>query len=203
MKIATSLVIAMLLHVACLSAQAPGPPNPGRGSYSNADQAAPLPGPEAKPPLSSPATARVRLSGKKLAVQYSSPKMRGRAIMGSLVPYGKVWRTGADAATTFTTSADLMIEGTRIPAGTYSLYTLPAEPDSGELWKLIINRQIGQWGTVYDPGRDLTRLPMRSSPLASPQEAMTISFKKVDETSVEMHVKWATADEFVTITLAP
>ena len=78
-------------------------------------------------PLASPAAvANASLGGKSLSVHYNAPSMRGRTIMGELVPYGKVWRTGANPATSFTTDADLMIGTLRVPAGRYTLYTLPA-----------------------------------------------------------------------------
>ena len=77
--------------------------------------------------------------------------------MGGLVPYGQVWRTGANAATTLVTPRDLRIGDTPVPAGTYTLYTLPGESE----WQLIINRQTGQWGTEYDQAQDLARIPMQ------------------------------------------
>ena len=86
-----------------------------------------------------------------------SPSMRGRKIMGGLVPYDKVWRTGANAATTLKTTAALDFGGTLVPAGTYTLYTLPGEKG----WKLIINKQTGQWGTQYDQAQDLARVDLK------------------------------------------
>src|SRR5947207_10019570 len=91
---------------------------------------------------SPPGTAEVTLKGKKITIDYSRPFMKGRKIMGELVPYGKVWRTGANEATTLTTEADVNIGGANVPAGTYTLYTLPSEGT----WKLIINKQTGQSG---------------------------------------------------------
>src|SRR6185503_15232723 len=95
---------------------------------------------------SPPGTAEVSLKGKTITIDYSRPSMRGRKIMGELVPYDKVWRTGANEATTLTTPVDLNIGGTKVPAGKYTLWTLP----SAGTWKLIINKQTGQWGTNYD-----------------------------------------------------
>src|SRR5688572_26803170 len=77
------------------------------------------------PPLSPPAKAEGEVAGKSITVDYSSPRMRGRKIMGELVPYGKVWRTGANAATTLTTASDLMIGTLHVPAGKYTLFTIP------------------------------------------------------------------------------
>ena len=81
--------------------------------------------------------------------------MRGRKIMGGLVPYGKVWRTGANPATTLITKANLKIGTLDVPAGTYTIYTLPNE----DQWLLIVNKQTGQWGTVYHEDQDLGRTP--------------------------------------------
>ena len=83
--------------------------------------------------------------------------MLGRKIFGAFVPYYKVWRTGAGAATILTTEADLEVDGAVVPRGAYSIYTLPAE----ERWKLIINKQTGQWGTTYMPQLDLARIDLK------------------------------------------
>src|SRR5688572_2972596 len=99
-----------------------------------------------KKPLSPGVKVETEIAGKTITVAYSAPSKRGREIMGGLVPYGKVWRTGANAATTLTTSTDLMIGNLHVPAGTYSLYTIPGEKE----WTLIVNKQTGQWGTNYD-----------------------------------------------------
>ena len=152
-------------------------------------------------PLASPAaTADTILNGKTILVKYNSPAMRGRKIMGELVPYGKVWRTGANPATSFVTAGDIMLGSLRVPAGSYTLYTLPAA--EGTPWMLIINKQVGQWGLTYDPTKDLGRVPMQSATLPSPQESMSISFEKSAGDNVKLHVKWETADQFVTITPA-
>ncbi|HST61893.1 MAG TPA: DUF2911 domain-containing protein, partial [Longimicrobium sp.] len=112
--------------------------------------------------------------GRRIYVDYGRPFMRGRRIMGGLVPYGRVWRTGANAATTFVTEADLTIGNARVPRGTYTLYSLPTATG----WTLIVNRQTGQWGTQYDPSRDLVRIPMQVSTLRSPVEQFTIALEK-------------------------
>src|SRR4051794_30089328 len=101
---------------------------------------------EPKKPLSPPAKAEATLSGKKITIDYSAPSKRDRVIMGGLVPYGQVWRTGANAATTLTTEADLMIGSLHVPKGTYTLYSIPGEKE----WTLIVNKQNGQWGTEYN-----------------------------------------------------
>ncbi len=153
--------------------------------------------PAAKKPLSSPAaTAEVSLGGKKVVVHYNAPSARGRKVMGEVVPYGKVWRTGANPATTLVTAASLKIGTLTVPAGTYTIYTLPA----ADTWMLIVNKQTGQWGTVYNEGQDLGRTPMTGNPLAKAQEVMSISFENTKGSSTELHIKWEMADRFVTVT---
>lgn len=126
--------------------------------------------------------------GKKLGVDYGAPSMRKRKIMGELVPFGEVWRTGANEATGFTTNTDLMVGGERVPAGKYTLYTLP----SAEGWKLIINKQTGQWGTVYKQDQDLARVDMKKITLPGPVEQMAISFEKAGANDAVMNLQWET-----------
>ena len=126
------------------------------------------------PPLSPRDTARIELErGKRVLVDYGRPSRRGRKIVGELVPYGRVWRTGANAATTLVTEADLRIGDAVVPRGTYTLYTLP----TARGWTLIVNRQTGQWGTQYDASRDLVRIPMRTTAVARPVEQFTIALE--------------------------
>ncbi len=124
-----------------------------------------------KKPASPPAKTETTLAGKKVTIDYSAPSARGRKIYGGLVPYDQVWRTGANAATTLKTETDLLIGGTRVPAGTYTLYTVPSEKN----WKLIINKQTGQWGTEYDQAQDLARVDMSTEALSTPVETFKIS----------------------------
>jgi hypothetical protein len=98
--------------------------------------------------------------------------MKGREIMGKLVPFGQVWRTGADEATVLTTEGDLMLGSLHVPAGTYSLFTLPTESD----WTLIVNKTAKQWGAFkYDQGTDLGRAKMKVEKLSAPVEQFTIT----------------------------
>jgi hypothetical protein len=152
-------------------------------------------------PLASPvAHAEVNLDGKAVTIHYNSPRMRGRKIMGELVPYGKVWRTGANPATSFVTDVDLKVGDLHVPAGKYTLFTMPAAP--GTPWQLIINKQTGQWGLTYNENQDLGRTPMHSATLPSPQEDMSISFEHTTKNSTELHVRWETTDEWVKIEAA-
>ena len=160
-------------------------------STASFSQAAP------KPMPSPPATATATLAGKSVTIKYNSPSMRGRKIMGDLVPYGQVWRTGANPATTLITETDLKIGTLALAAGTYSLYTLPAAP--GTPWQLIINKQTGQWGTVYKEDMDFGRTPLTSKTLDKPQEAMSISFEDVHGKTAVLHIRWENTDEFVKV----
>ncbi len=127
-----------------------------------------------KAPLSPPAKATATIGAAHLTIDYSAPSKRGRAIMGGLVPWGKVWRTGANAATTLVTDRDLMIGSIHVPAGTYTLYTIPNEKE----WTLIVNKQTGQWGTNYDESKDLGRVKMTVAPVAETVETLDIGFAK-------------------------
>ncbi len=137
---------------------------------------------------SPPGTAEVTLKGKKITVEYSRPFMKGRKIMGDVVPYGRVWRTGANEATALSTEADLTIGGANVPAGKYTLYTLPSEGT----WKLIINKETGQWGTIYKEDQDLARVDMEKSKLSEPVEQFTISFKQKGAGAADLVLQWET-----------
>jgi len=179
----------MFLHTTALSAQAEPASKPEMKAPASQNQKA-LPSPAAQ--------AEVTLNGKAITIHYNSPRMRGRKIIGELVPYGKVWRTGANPATSFVTEGDIKIGDLNVPAGKYTLYTLPAQTG----WHLIINKQTGQWGTEYHQDQDLGRVPMRSRTLPSPQESMSISFENTTNKSTELHVRWETTDEWVKIEAA-
>ena len=124
--------------------------------------------------------------GKKIAVDYSRPSIHGRKIMGELVPYGKVWRTGANAATSFVTDSNLLVAGEKVPAGKYTLYTIPDE----QQWTIIINRQTGQWGTNHDQAQDLVRVQVKPSKLGQTIEQFTISFQPSGPGAAMMKLEW-------------
>jgi hypothetical protein len=141
-----------------------------------------------KQPLSPPGTASVTFAdGKTVTINYSRPSMRGRKIFGGLVPYGQVWRTGANSATSLKTDVDLTIGGASVPAGSYTLYSIPSE--SG--WKLIINKETGQWGTEYDEKQDLARVDMKVAKNANPTEQFTISLDKSSGNGAMLKLDWA------------
>lgn len=164
----------------------------------NAQMAGMAPAQPGAPPASEAATASVTVGGGTIDIHYSTPHMRGRKIMGGLVPYGQVWRTGANPATTLITSVPLVFGTLLVPAGTHTIYSLPS---AGE-WQLIINNETGQWGTEYKPEMDLGRIPMKAKPMTAPQEVMSISFEHTTANSTELHVRWETTDRYVTI-MAP
>lgn len=138
---------------------------------------------------SPPATAEVTFAdGKKVTIDYSRPSMKGRKIYGGLVPFGQVWRTGANEATSLKTDVDLTIGGTTIPAGSYTLWTVPNQNS----WKLIINKQTGQWGTNYDQAQDLARVEMKVSSLPQPVEQFTITLEKNGSDSATLNLDWET-----------
>ena len=181
----TSLTCCCILAAATLAQQ---PEKPMGNMKMDKQPTKALPSPKAE--------ASVKLNGKAITVHYNAPSVRGRKIMGELVPYDKVWRTGANEATALVTGANLKIGTLTVPAGTYTVYTLP----NADQWLFIVNKQVGQWGTVYDESKDLGRTPMESKTLPAPQEKMTISFENTHGSSTELHVKWENADKYVTIT---
>src|SRR5258708_16761607 len=146
---------------------------------------------------SPPGTAEVTLQGKKITIEYSRPSLRGRK-MDTLAPNSKVWRTGANEATTFTSEDDLNINGTNVPAGNYTLYTLPLE----STWKLIINKQTGQWGTIYDESQDLVRIDTQTCRGKDMVEQFTISFDKKNADAADLVLAWETTRVAVPIKLS-
>jgi hypothetical protein len=124
--------------------------------------------------------------GKTVKSDYSSPRMKGRKIFGGLVPYGEVWRAGANDATTLVTDTNLNIGGKDIPAGSYTLFAIP----NADKWVLIISKKTGEWGIPYPgEGEDFARVDMRVSPLPSPSENFTIGFDQTGSTCA-MHLDW-------------
>lgn len=130
-----------------------------------------------KPPASPPATATGTINGATITINYSSPRVKGRAIWGALVPYDKVWRTGANSATVFETDKDIMVQGKKLAAGKYSIYTIPSEKE----WTIIFNSQTGQWGinrdqsTTEDPAKDVLRVTAKPKKSAAMNENFLFS----------------------------
>jgi len=114
------------------------------------------------------------IQGKKITISYGRPYKKGRVIFGGLEPWGKVWRTGADDATTFTTASDVMVGPLHVVAGTYGLFTIPNEKE----WTLILNKVWDQWGAFrYDQSQDYARTPMKVEKSPSPIEQLTIDIE--------------------------
>ena len=124
--------------------------------------------------LSPPAHTECKFpDGKTVIIDYSSPRMKGRKIFGDLVPFGQVWRTGANEATTFETTTNIVMEGKLVPAGKYTIFTIP-KPDK---WTLIIDKKTGEWGIPYKYEADeLTRADLIVVPTKSSVENFTIAF---------------------------
>lgn len=126
------------------------------------------------------ATATGKVGGATITIAYSSPAVKERKIWGGLVPYGKIWRAGANEATTFETDKAIKIEGKELPAGKYSLYVLPTE---GE-WTIIFNSQVGQWGitrageTTDDPTKDVLKVTVKPVESKTFNERMTYTIDK-------------------------
>ena len=122
-------------------------------------------------------------------VGYSRPSVRDREIFGELVPFGAVWRTGANEATTITFSDDVMVEGEMLSAGTYGLFTIP----TADSWTIIFNKTSEQWGSMaYDEAQDALRVtvePMTNAPM---QEQFEIRFSNVTDASATMILHWDT-----------
>ena len=136
---------------------------------------------------SPPASADCKFAdGKTILTDYSSPRMKGRKIFGELVPYGQVWRAGANEATTFVTTAFLTAGGTSVPAGNYTLFALPNQ----DKWTLIISKKTGEWGIPYPEGNDLARVDMKVSKTPSPVENFTIAFNQMGGGTCTLSMTW-------------
>ncbi|MGA3285696.1 MAG: DUF2911 domain-containing protein [Verrucomicrobiota bacterium] len=131
--------------------------------------------------LSPHETISAVIDGNRITVVYGRPYTKSprtgevRKIWGGLVPYGKVWRTGADEATLLITEKPIVMGGTTIPAGAYTLFTLPQEDGTA---KLIINKQLGQWGMQYDEKQDLARIDLKKEALEKPVDQFTMAVEK-------------------------
>jgi hypothetical protein len=131
-------------------------------------------------------TLRARIGGATFTVDYGRPLARGRVLLGNVIPYERVWRTGANAATQLTTSAPITLAGLALPAGTYTLWTMPHARGV----ELIVNRQTGQWGTRYNAAHDLGRAPMTVGTVAAPVERFTIAIEPVDARRGTLAMSW-------------
>jgi Protein of unknown function (DUF2911) len=131
-------------------------------------------------------TARWSIGAVSITIDYSRPHARGRVLLGNVIPYDRVWRTGANAATQFTTSAPIRLAGIRLAAGTYTLWTVPHQNGVD----LSVNGQSGQWGTQYDRSRDVGKSPMQSATLSTPVDQFTISIAANDTRHGTLTMEW-------------
>lgn len=146
---------------------------------------------------SPPANASATIGGKQISIAYYAPSMHGRKIMGNLVPYGEVWCTGANWATTLTTETDLEIGGLKLVKGSYSIWTVPNEKE----WTLIINKQTGQFHLDYDETHDLGRTKMNLKTLSSPVETLKIQLSAAGPNKGTLAVLWENTEASIPFTL--
>src|SRR5215471_4525090 len=123
--------------------------------------------------LSPSADTSMKVGGQDVTIEYNAPSARGRKVERGLIPYGEVWRLGADSATTLTTNTNLKIGDLSVPKGVYTLYIAASEGG----WKLVVNKQTGQWGTEYNQAQDLGRVPLKLTKLSQPVEKLKISLE--------------------------
>jgi Protein of unknown function (DUF2911) len=144
-------------------------------------------------------TARAPIAGATISVDYGRPALRGRDVWQRGVLGDTIWRTGANAATEFTTSADLLMNGQTIPAGKYTLWTHTTSSGS---YELIFNKQTGQWGTIYNAQQDLVRVPLQVSSLPSPVDRFTITVES-QASGGALRLAWGTKQLSVPFTVKP
>jgi len=131
-------------------------------------------------------TVRASIGIDSITIDYSRPLARGRTLLGNVIPYERVWRTGANAATQFTTSAPVRLAGIQLAAGTYTLWSVPHQNGVD----LIVNGQAGQWGTEYNRSRDVGKAPMQSAALPTPVDQFTISVAAKDARHGTLILEW-------------
>lgn len=139
-------------------------------------------------PAASPAcTLKQRVGLTDIEIVYSRPGVKGRTIFGGIVPYGQVWRTGANQATKITFSTPVKLEGNDIPAGTYALFTIPGDQE----WTIIINKNAAQWGSFqYNEKDDVARFKVTPVTLAESIETFTIEFNRIRDESAVLNLIW-------------
>ena len=146
---------------------------------------------------SPPAETSVTLAGKAIRIQYSAPSMRGRKIFGGLEPYGRVWRAGANAATSFHTDANLDIGGLSVPKGDYTLFVY-LDPNQ---WQLVVSKATGEWGLDYEQSHDLGRVKMQMSKPPKPVETYKMTLSGQGGNSGKLRLEWENTIAEVPITV--
>lgn len=138
-------------------------------------------------PAASPrATVEQQFSMSKITVDYGRPGVKGRKVFGDLVPYGKVWRAGANSSTKIEFRQSINFGGVVVPAGKYGLYILPNEKD----WKIILNSDSQSWGTAYDASKDLYSVVVPVQKMADRQEFFEIALQPIDDNALDLVFKW-------------
>ena len=148
---------------------------------------------------SPPASVSATIAGDQINIEYYAPSMHERKIMGGLVPYGVVWCTGANWATKITTQANLKIGDLNLPAGSYSIWTLPNQ----NAWTLIINKQTGQFHLNYDSSQDFGRTKMNLKTLAAPVETFKIELRSDGGNKGTLALLWETTEASIPFTVMP
>jgi Protein of unknown function (DUF2911) len=156
----------------------------GPGSQAGLAQA---PGQPLLPRPSPNATVSQTIGVTEVTVRYSRPGVKDRVIWGKLVPYGEVWRTGANENTTIRFSTPVRIDGKELPAGIYGLQTIPGHDD----WVIILSKDAEEWGAFsYKPDHDAMRFHVKPAPAAAPQEWMSFDFRNLSDTSAVLALRW-------------
>jgi hypothetical protein len=146
---------------------------------------------------SPPAKVAASVGGKQISIDYYAPSMHGRKVMGGLVPFGEVWCTGANWATKITTEANLEMGGLKLPAGSYSIWTVPNQNE----WTLIINKQTGQFHLNYDASQDFGRTKMNLKKLAAPVETFKIELRSDRDNQGTIALLWETTEASIPFTV--
>jgi DUF2911 family protein len=147
--------------------------------------------------LSPRKTTSITIDGKKITVGYGAPSMRGRKIMGRLVPYGEVWCAGANDATSLDTEVDLDIGGLKVPKGSYTLWALP----NSDEWRFIVNKETGQWHTEYHADQDLGRVRMSVNKIPDSVEVFRIELTSAGANKGKLALVWENTEASVPITV--
>ena len=146
---------------------------------------------------SPPASVATTIAGKKIGIEYYAPSMHGRKVMGGLVPFGEVWCTGANWATKITTEGNLEVGSLKLPAGSYSIWTVPSEKE----WTLIINKETGQFHLNYDSSRDFGRTKMNVKALGTPVETFRIELRSDAANKGTLALLWETTEASIPFTV--
>jgi len=148
---------------------------------------------------SPPANVALKVAGKQIAVDYYAPSMHGRKIMGSLVPYGKVWCPGANVATGLTTDGNLQLGDLKLPKGSYSIWAIPGAKE----WTLVVNKQSGQHHLEYDPAEDFGRTKMNVKTLAAPVETLKFELRPDSGNKGTLALLWETTEASISFSVTP